>query len=254
LVMQQIQVDPRYYQIDPEEARRTLQALRLGSTGAVNFVFQNLGGSKVTLEPAQVMFMVAGKDTIAGDQVKQMMGQMGMGASPFGGMVSQMVQGMQVPVILSFGNVEAGGMETGVSGNQIAARVLKNDIRELSPGVLEEQIVAQKRTVNVHNNQPRTDYDETVLRFTQHGPSQMYVQAASVDYDASKHFLMKTVLAGWITRGQVMQTNPMAGMPGIMPGGMDLQKMMGPNGMSRPGQTPSIPGFDPNMLKNLFGQ
>jgi hypothetical protein len=183
----------------------------------------------------------------------------GMKGSPFGGMINQMIQNMPVPITLSYGdNATQAGYSSGVSGNQVSSHVIKNDIRELAPGVLEQQIVTQKRTVEKGTNRVRTGYDETVLRFTQRNASQMLVQAASVDYDSSKRFLMKSVLAGWLTKGQVMNTNPMSAMPQVPGmgglggmGGMDLQKMMQGGAAPQGGQMPSI---SPELLKNLFGQ
>jgi hypothetical protein len=259
LQVQQVQADARYYQVDRAEAERTLQALRIGLMGNANFQFQGLGSRKISLEPVNVLFMVPSKDTMQGDQMKQMLGQSGAGG--FAGMLGQMMQGMNVPVLLSYGDTESQrGVAEGVSGNQFSVHVIKNDIRELAPGVLEQDIVAQKRTTEAKTGTVRNGFDETVMRFTSRNPQQMYVQAASVNYDANKHFLMKSVLGGWITKGQVVNTNPMSALGGGMgglggAGGIDLNKLLAPGaGSGQPGQMPQIPGLDPNMLKNLLGQ
>jgi hypothetical protein len=68
LQLQIMQMDPSFYATDPEEARRTAQALHVGSTGAVNFQFADFG-QKVSLEPARMLFMVPVKDTVQGDQM-----------------------------------------------------------------------------------------------------------------------------------------------------------------------------------------
>jgi len=250
LQLQVVQIDPSYYVVDPDEAKRTAQALRVGSTGAVNFAFQNSAGGKVSLEPARVMFMVASGDTEVGAQMDKMLG----GAnSPMGGMLKQMVTSMPVPVMLELGEIDTTANsalgETGVSGNQVRATVLKNEIRQLAPGVLEQQIVTQETTWNKKTGQPRTGYGETVLRFTSRNPQQTYVQAASINYGANKHFMMKTVLGGWVTKGVTMNTNPMGDMS-------SLQQMMGGQGgqAGQQGGMPQIPGFDPNMLKKMLGQ
>lgn len=255
LRVMQMQVDPVYYQIDPEEARRTTQALRLGTTGNVNFKFDQRGPN-VALEPAQVMFMVPGRDTMVGEQVQQIMGGQ---AGGFGQMFSQIANNMEVPIMLNFGDVDtsaSSGMETSLAGNQMRANVLRNDIRQLAPGVLEQQIVTKETTWDKRTHRQRTGYGESVIRFTSRNSSQMYVQAATISYSGSRQFLTKVMLDGWIQRGQVMQTNPMNAMGGM--GGMgnlgDLQKMLGNPGGAQGGQVPQIPGFDPNMLKNLFGQ
>jgi hypothetical protein len=133
--------------------------------------------------------------------------------------------------------------------------LLKNSIRQLAPGVLEEQIITQQTSWDPKTGQAHSGYGESVIRFTARNPQQMYVQAASVNYSASKRFQMKMVFGGWVTKGQVTNTDPMSAMGGM--GGMggigEIQKMLGQPG-AKGGATPQIPGFDPNMLKNMFGQ
>jgi hypothetical protein len=250
LQISQIQITPLYYQIDSEEARRTAQAMRVGNQGSVNFNFDERGG-KVTLEPAQIMFMVPGKDTRVGDEVNRMMGGQ---SGAFGAMMSQMVSSMPVPIMLNFGNVDttaSAGMETSLAGNQMRSVVLRNNIRQLSPGVLEQQIVTQETTWDKQTRRQRTQYGESVIRFTGRNPSQMLVQAATINYSGGRQCLTKVFLQGWIQRGQVMQNNPYSGLGDMQ----NLQRMMGaPGGQQPGGQIPQIPGLDPNMLKNLFGQ
>ena len=247
LQVQQEQIDRAYYSYDPEEAQRTAQAMKVGMMGAVNFSFQNLGTNKVALEPAEVMFMVPGSDTSAGDQISAMFGGSGMQNSPMGAMMKQMANQMQVPLMMHFGQASTFGHagETSLSGEQYQSTLLKNDIRQLEPGVLEQQIVTKHVYYAKNTGQPRTGYGETVIRFIWRGPTQMYVQAASVDYNSGKQFLTKTVLGGYITKGQVMQTNPMAGMG-------NMQQMMNVPGLGAPNGG-AIPGIDPNMMKQIFG-
>lgn len=262
LQLQIVQIDPVYYQIDPMEARRTQQALRVGSTGAVNFQFQNLAGGRVALEPARVMFMVPSSETEVGAQMDQMFGQGGAN-NPMAAMMKQMVGNISVPVMLEFGDVNTSAHsamgEVGVSGNQVRSTVLRNVIRQLAQNVLEQQIVTQSTTWNKQTGQPRTSYGETVVRFTSRDPQTMYVQAATVSYGANKHFLDKVVLGGWVQKGVIKNTNPMSAIGGGMPGmggmgGMgDIQKMLGQPGAGGGGM-PQIPGLDPNMFKNLLGQ
>jgi hypothetical protein len=246
LQLQVVQMDPTYYQVDPQEATRTQQAMRVGSTGAVNFQFQNVG-QRIALEPARVMFMVPSQDTEVGAQLDKMFGGANAG---MGDMVKQMVKSMPVPVMLEFGEINTSNSmgETGVSGNQLQAHVLKNVIRQLAPNVLEQQIVTQETTWNKQTGQPRTGYGETVLRFTMRNAQQMYAQAASVNYGSNKHFLMKVVLGGWVTKGQVMNTDPMGAMGGMG----NMQQLFGQPGQQSGGM-PQLPGLDPNMLKNLMG-
>ncbi|MBI2812390.1 MAG: hypothetical protein HYX67_16415 [Candidatus Melainabacteria bacterium] len=255
LVLQQVQVDPNYYRLDPEEARRTVQAMKPGNIGQVNFNFDRSRGA-IALEPARCLFMVPAGDTQVPDEMKKMLGG-GAGNTAFGGMMSQMVSGMNVPIVLEFGDVQTGAGETSVSGNQMRQRVLKNETRQLAANVLEQQIVTEETTWDKRTHIPRTGYGESVVRFTRQSPTVLYVQCATVSYDANKRFLEKMVLYGSIGKGVVMNTDPMQAMQGA--GGMGglgglggLQGMFGGGGGA--GQTPTMPagGLD-GMLKNLFG-
>jgi hypothetical protein len=260
LVLQQVQVDPNYYRIDPEEARRTVQAMKPGNIGQVNFNFDRSRGA-IMLEPARCLFMVAAGDTQVPDEMKKMLGGGGQNAA-LGGMMSQMVAGMQVPLVLEFGDVQTGAGETSVSGNQLRQRVLKNEVRQLAPNVLEQQIVTEETTWDKRTHQPRTGYGESVVKFTRQTPTVMYVQCATVSYGADKKFLDKLVLYGSIGKGVVMNTDPVQAMNAGMGnmGGMSgmggLQQMFGGGGAG--GQMPTMPtggaagGID-GMLKNLFG-
>jgi len=258
LVLQQVQVDPNYYRIDPEEARRTVQAMKPGNVGQVNFMFDRSRGA-ISLEPARCLFMVPIGDTDQAEQVGRMMGG-GGGNAAFGGMMQQMMAGMNVPLVLEFGDVQTGGVETGLSGNQLRQRVLKNETRQLAPNVLEQQIVTEETKWDKRTHVPHSGYGESVIRFTKQSPTVLYVQCATVSYDANKRFLSKLVLYGSVGKGVVMNTDPMQAMQGAMPGGAGglgglggLQGLFGGGGAGG-GQVPSMPtgGLD-GMLKNLFG-
>lgn len=258
LVLQQVQVDPNYYRIDPEEARRTVQAMKPGNVGQVNFMFDRSRGA-INLEPARCLFMVPIGDTDQAEQVGRMMGG-GGGNAAFGGMMQQMMAGMNVPLVLEFGDVQTSGVETGLSGNQLRQRVLKNETRQLAPNVLEQQIVTEETKWDKRTHVPHSGYGESVIRFTRQSPTVLYVQCATVSYDANKRFLSKLVLYGSVGKGVVMNTDPMQAMQGTMPGGMGglgglggLQGLFGGGGAGG-GQVPSMPtgGLD-GMLKNLFG-
>jgi hypothetical protein len=258
LVLQTVQVDPNYYRVDPEEARRTVQAMKPGNIGQVNFMFERSRGA-ISLEPAKCLFMVPASDTQAPEQIKKMLGA-GGGNSAFGGMMSQMMSTMPVALILEFGDYQTSVGETTVAGNQQRQIVLKNETRQLAPNVLEQQIVTQTTTWDKRTNRPRTGYGESVLKFTRQSPTVLYVQAATVNYGADKKFLEKMVLYGSIGKGVVMNTDPMQAMQSSVPGmsGMGgLQNMFGGGGAGGaqiPGQIPGMPagGLD-GMLKNLFG-
>lgn len=256
LVLQQVQVDPNYYRLDPEEARRTVQAMKPGNIGQVNFNFDRSRGG-IALEPARCLFMVPAGDTQVPDEMKKMLGG-SAGNAAFGGMMSQMVSSMNVPIVLEFGDVQTGAGETSVSGNQMRQRVIKNETRQLAANVLEQQIVTQETTWDKRTHVPRTGYGESVVRFTRQSPTVLYVQCATVSYDANKRFLEKMVLYGSIGKGVVMNTDPMQAMQGAMPGMGGLGGLGGLQGMfgggGGGGAQPTMPagGLD-GMLKNLFG-
>lgn len=194
-------VSPLSYEEDANESNKLREILTPGTAGDVNFTFQHAMG-KIDLEPAQVRIMIPASQSFS--YQKMMQG----GAGGMGGMVSQMMANMKVPVILHFGTVSTNGsMEVGVSGNQIDQRVVKNEIRQLASDVVEEQIVTRNSSVQ-SSGRSEQGYTESVLRFTRQSASQMYVLAASVDYDASGKFLRKLIMYGNVNRGQVMNTSP----------------------------------------------
>jgi hypothetical protein len=121
--------------------------------------------------------------------------------------------------------------------------------------VLEQDVVAENNEIMKATGTPRLRYSETVLRFTKVNEQQMYVQAANVNYGPDRRFQDKIIMYGYVTKGQVAQTNPyasiMQGMPaGGMPGGASIF------GGTGGGQTPQMPqGVDmTDMLKKMFGQ
>lgn len=220
-------VSPLSYQIDPNESQKLREILSPGTSGDVNFVFQHEYG-KIDLEPAQVRIMIPASQS---NSYQKMMssGQM----EGMGGMVSQMMANMKVPVILHFGTVSTrGSMEVGVSGNQIDQRVVKNDIRQLAPEVVEEQIITRNNSVQ-SSGQSESGYTESVLRFTRQSSTQLYVLAASVDYDRSGKFLRKLIMYGNVIRGQVMNTSPVpTGMGNMTQMIQGMEGGGGANGMA----------------------
>jgi hypothetical protein len=170
----------------------------------------------------------------------------GMNSGQMGAMMQQMMANMNVPIMLNFGEVTGAMGEEGLSGNAFHSKVLKNSIRELSPSVLEQQIVTSEVQQNKKTGQTRNEYSETVIRFTKQSATQLYVQAASVNYTADKRFERKIILYGTVNHGTVARNNanPLSGsgfgnlfsQPGGMqvpnlPGGVDmnqLQKLLNP--------------------------
>jgi len=255
LTVWRFEQDPVAYQIDASEAKWTALAMKQGLTGDVNFNFVRATNGKMTLEPAQISFMVPLQDTYASTQVNQMFN--GMQGGQMGGlmqsMMGSMAGSMKVPVQLYLGNVQTSGMETGVSGNQLRSTVLKNEIRELSPGVLEEQIVTEEVSRNAQTGAVVKSYGETVLRFTRQSSDQFYVQAAVVTFTDTRRFKRKIILYGTVRKGQVVQQN----QPNAMPGMGDLSKMMGvpgagAGGGAGSGQMPQIPPALQEQLKQML--
>src|SRR5690606_2257638 len=105
----------------------------------------------------------------------------------------------------------------------------KNVIRDLGPGVLEQQIVT-KYTSKTQSGKVNSGYDENVMRFTKLPSGQLYVLCAAVKYSSSGKYLSKLIMYGNVDKGRRMQTNPYAQMNSMMGGMMNLgemQKMMG---------------------------
>jgi hypothetical protein len=225
LTVWRFEQDPVAYQIDASEAKWTAAAIKQGLTGEVNFNFARAANGKITLEPAQISFLVPLQDTYASTQMNQMFS--GMQGGQMNGlmqsMMGSMAGSMKVPVQMYLGNVQTNGLETGVSGNQLRSTLLKNEIRELSPGVLEQQLVTYQVSRNAKTGAVEKGYGETVLRFTRQNADQFYVQAAIVEFTEARHFKDKTVLYGTVRKGQVVQQN----QPNTLPGFGDMSKIMG---------------------------
>lgn len=241
------QIDPICWQIDADEANRMKQLLVSGREGTVNFNFSQDKG-KIDLEPAQVALMVPMKETHMQEEMNKMLGggqgQLGggltlpgMDANQLAQAMRQVVNNMNVPIILCFGAINRTDVE-GISGNAISAEVLKNTIRQLSPGVLEQQIVAGESQRNSKTGKARQEYAETVIRFTSRSANDLYVVAAAVNYTADRKFERKLVLYGNVRRGVVMpdMTNPLNILNNTLPGGL---------------QSPRIPSGQ-NPFQNLF--
>ncbi|HMW88707.1 MAG TPA: hypothetical protein PLC15_10130 [Candidatus Obscuribacter sp.] len=243
---------PVCFQIDPEEAGKVQRIFKSGAEGSVNFMFANDTKGGIYLAPAQIMFQVAGKEVGLEKQMTQMMGGQSLSAmGPMGQMMAQMAQSMPVPIIFSFGDIQTNSMAKGLSGNEFVQRTLRNTVRQLTPQVIEQQIIAQMNEVMKSTGRPRLRYEESVIRFTKVNAQQMYVQAAQVVYGPDRKFQQKIIMYGYVTKGQVVNTNPYSGMM-QMPGMMQIPgQAPGTMPQMRPGTIPSIPGLTPG--QNPFG-
>lgn len=263
---------PICFQIDPEEASKVQRIFTNKAEGSVNFMFANDTKGGIYLAPAQIMFQVSGKAVDLDKQMTQMMGGQSLASmGPMGQMMAQMANSMPVPIIFAFGDLQTSSMAKGLSGNEFVQRTLRNTVRQLSREVIEQQIIAQMNEVMKATGRPRVRYEESVIRFTKVNPQQMYVQAAQVVYGPDRKFQQKIVMYGYVTRGQVVNTNPysgimqMPGLPGMTPGSQPSGGFPQINPGSIPGLTPgqnpfgnggSIPGLPPgfNPFQGLFGQ
>lgn len=263
LTVWRVEQDPICYKIDPDEASKVLKIFKSGAKGSTNFMFAQDTRGGIVLAPAKVMFSVPGKDIGADQQMAQMMGGQSFASmGPMGQMMQQMAQSMPVPVIFSFGDIQSSQYAKGLSGNEFVQRTLKNQVRQLAPNVLEQDIVAECNEIMRATGQPRKRYEESVLRFTKVNSQQMYVQAAQVVFGQDRKFQQKIVMYGYVTKGQVANTNPYSGMMQMMQPGQagqsqfpSLQPGQNPFG-GNPfggGNMPQLPpGFNP--LQGLFGQ
>lgn len=246
--------DPICYRIDPVEAAKLAKIFKSGSEGQVNFMFANDVKGGIYLAPAQVMFQESGADAGLGQQMSQMMGGQSLAQmGPMGAMMQQMAASMPVPVIFSFGDIQSSSMAKGLSGNDFVQRTLRNTTRQLAPNVLEQDVVAESNEIMKATGQPRKRYSESVLRFTKLNEQQMYVQAAAVTYGPDRKFQDKIIMYGYVTKGQVAQTNPYAGIMGGMPGGGQIPGAGSIFGGGN-GQSPQLPGgIDMDAIKKMFG-
>lgn len=250
------------WQVDPDEAKWTQAAMRPGLVGQTNFIFGHDRTNKIALEPAKILFSVPIKDTNQQEQLNQLMGSGalgGQGSSP--GMadfmrqfVGSMANSMMVPMVMSLGNAQTGGLEHGLSGNEFEDRVVKNVLRELAPGVLEQQIVTSDVERNAKTGQVRYGYGESVIRLTKQSADQLYAQVATVNYSQDRQFRRKIILYGTLRRGQVMNTtpDPMGGLGNMlnMPGATGGQLPRMPQLPA--GQNPYGNLRDLQNLENLF--
>jgi len=181
--------DPICWQFDAEEANKEKEILKPGTNGDVSFHF-NQTGNRLELQPTQVYIKVPLSQTRYAESLSQLMGSMGG--------QNNMLANMAVPYALHLGNLERG---TGVTGNTLQARLLKNSVRQLAPGVLEQQVITYNGDTST-TGKVRYSYSESVLRFYRQSSTQLYVQVAMVSYLPDGHFKDKVILVGTVIRGQ----------------------------------------------------
>lgn len=208
---------PLKYQLDAAEATKEYNYMTPGKQGQTTITFFPRGASSY-MEPCQVMF-----------QSMQSMGELNANMAKAYGINSQQnpmfanMQNMQVPVMYSLhlGDLTNG---TGVTGNQLQSRLMKNDIKQLRSDIIEQQVVTQDSDRNPQTGKTRLGYGESVLRFTRIDANRLYLQAATVNYANDGKFLNKVVLYGTLNRvanagaGAAAPNNPMNPFGGVLPG------------------------------------
>lgn len=240
LVLGQFVNSPAIYQIDPDEARKVSSLIHQGSQGTVNFNFNYDSHGNVIGSPVTITFMVPANQTNAFQSAMKQAGGSGMANNAMAGMMQSMMGNMNVPIAMRFGDFQSDASTPGVSGNSLSIRLLSNRIKQLSPGIMEQQMITQETSRIARTGATYSTYNENVFRFTQRGSSQMYVEVASVSYDMSKRFLRKYVLYGYVGKGAVQQdfSNPYSA----------LQQMMGGSGGT---QMPGMGSGSGNPMQQL---
>lgn len=253
LTLAQMQIAPLNYQLDPDDATKSARILRNGSVGTANFTFATDARGNITAEPTQIAFMVPANLTNAYEQMGAQTGGQGMGNAAMAGMMKQMMGNMKVPVVIKFGNFQSSAAVTGVSGNQFSIGVLSNRLRQLSPGIMEQQIITQENIRVARTGKQYSTYNENVFRYTERGSTQMYVEVASVSYDMSRRFLRKMVFYGYVNKGAVQPdpTNPNTMMQQMMGGGAGGMQFPGMGGLGGAGGANPLQQLQD--LQKMFG-
>ena len=209
---------PLKWQFDAEEATKEYKYLTPGKQGQTSITFYPRGNSSY-MEPCQVMFQATQSMSELNSNMNKRFGTGGGQQNP---MFASMAN-MQVPVMyaLHLGDLTAG---TGVTGNQLQSRLMKNDIKQLRSDIIEQQVVTQDSDRNPQTGKTRLGYSESVLRFTRIDSNHLYLQAAAVNYQNDGKFLDKVVLYGTLARGSSSGAgggytqNPMNPFGGVLPG------------------------------------
>ncbi len=218
------QFAPSRWQFDAAEASEEQDLMRPGLDGQVTFNFARDNERRIELQPTQVVFSAPMTD----DRLANLMKQMGGGGQLLQGnpFAAAMMRSVPYMYAMHLGDLTSG---VGVTGNALESRLVKNEIKALAPGTLEQQIVTYNADRSRATGKVRYSYSESVLRFTKMQSDQLYVQAASVDYDRNGRFESKVVLFGTVSRGAPASPLQEMQLPNMMNGGalQQLQQMLG---------------------------
>ena len=183
--------DPSRWQFDPAEANKEYKIMSPGQSGQTTITFYQRPDKSCYMEPCQVLFSSTQSMSEMSQNLNKSMGINAQQTAMFGN--------MQVPVIyaLHLGDLTSG---IGVTGNQLQSRLMKNDIKQLRPDVIEQVVVTHDSDRNQQTGKTRLSYSESVLRFTRVDANRLYLQAAAVNYRNDGKFSDKVVLYGTLNR------------------------------------------------------
>jgi hypothetical protein len=219
--------DPSYFAADPEESRKESSMMKPGTKGQYTVTFFQDRSNRIQMQPSQIMFQ--GSESM-GSQMRILQKSNPQMGAMFGN--NPMMSNMQLPVMFALHmGTPISSAETSVTGNQISSDLMKNNLRQLSKGVVESQIVTKEHERDPQTGTVRNGFSESVLRFTHLDNNRLYLQAAYVYYRADGHFQCKYIFYGTLDRsnGQTATSpNPMNPFGGLMPG------MGGGNGAANP--------------------
>lgn len=264
LTVSKVDYDPSYADFDPDEARKQQELVKVGISGKVSVSFYQGSGNKTEVQPTQVVFSTT---VNAAQQMKDMANsQYGALINSFGLANNPMLANMTVPYMFAMPLGYLGG-NTGVTGNQLSSELMKNTLKEVGQGVMEQDVIS-KDTDRNGQGKVKTTFTESVMRFTPQPGDRLYMQAASVSYDEHGSYLNKIILYGTLTRGSANapsvpnmggapQVDTMFAQPGGGAGG--LQNLFGGGGAGGAGGLQGLFGGGADAggglggLQNLFG-
>lgn len=246
--------DKSYWEFDRAEADKESSLLKPGTRGRVSVTFYQGSSNKTELQPCEVVFT----STVSAAEQMATMRKM-MGNSPMSSMFGNnpMMANMQLPYMyaLHLGDLTSG---TGVTGNQLQSQLMKNTLKELARGVIEQEVVTRDWDRNATTGKTKTGYSESVLRFTRMSERQLYLQAASVSYRSDGKFQNKVILYGTLDRSSAAASTPNPyGMPGMGAGANPFGGLMPGMGGASPGMgggAQSLQNQMQRMMKQLGGQ
>jgi hypothetical protein len=178
----------------PAATYRSCQFFKPGSLLSLICRFHRDGGKLELSPPVARATLKHSEDlveTILSDELAGSGGQLRLGAINFG-------KTIPVSRIESFSFGKRYGPSIG--GNFIDSDVLSNQLRELAPGVIEQDIITQGTTHSMYGvAEPATSMGESVVRLTRNG-GKLNISLAYVNYQHDGLCINKCVLEGTLER------------------------------------------------------